>query len=143
MTSSLTKAPIWFWIIAALALAWNALGVMAYIADVSQTPEQLASQSQAIQDLVASRPVWATSAFAIAVVAGLLGCIGLLLRKAWSMTVFWLSLIAVLVQQFYAFGIAEMHKHIQGSLALPIMVTAVAIFLVWFAKFCRSKNWLS
>jgi hypothetical protein len=143
MTNSHSKPPVWFWVIAGLALVWNAIGVMAYLADVSQTAEQLAQQPQAVQDLYASRPVWVTAAFAVSVFAGVLGCLGLLLKKSWSSSLLWASLIAVLVQNVYTFGIAQMHKHIQSAIALPIMVVVIAIFLVWFARYSKSRNWLS
>ena len=143
MTNSDNTVPIWFWVVAGLAVAWNAIGAMAFYADVSQTPEQLAQHSQAIQDLYASRPGWAFAAFAVAVIAGLLGSIGLLLRKNWAVTMFWASLIAVIVQNFYSFGIAKMHTHVEGSVLLPAVVALVAIALLFFSRSCRAKSWLS
>ena len=34
-----TKIPWWFWLITILALFWNLMGVGAFIADISVTPE--------------------------------------------------------------------------------------------------------
>ena len=143
MTESNSPVPIWFWIVAGIALVWNALGIMAYIADVSQTPEQIAAQSQVIQELYAARPAWSVAAFAIAVFVGTLGSLALLLRKSWAVSLLIVSLVAVIAQQYYSFGIAEMHKHIQGSTTFPAIVFLIAVFLVWFARFSRSKGWLS
>ena len=35
--------PTWFWVASILALVWNLMGVMAYIAQVTLTPEALAA----------------------------------------------------------------------------------------------------
>jgi len=137
------SAPIWFWIIAVLALLWNAMGTLAFYMDISQTSEQLAQQSQVIQDLYQARPTWAIIAFAVAVLAGLAGSVALLVRSHWALSLFNLSLIGVIAQNFYSFGVAEMHKHIQGSFTLPLIVFLVAVGLVFFARFCRQNNWLS
>ena len=42
-------------------------------------------------------PIWMTIAFAIGTLGGTLGCCLLLLRSKYSVTVFWISLIAYLV----------------------------------------------
>ncbi len=36
-TSTRARPPIWFWIVSILALLWNLLGVMAYLAQVNMT----------------------------------------------------------------------------------------------------------
>ncbi|MFT4629882.1 MAG: hypothetical protein ACI9WC_001880 [Arenicella sp.] len=36
------ELPVWFWAIGVLALLWNAVGMMAFLADINQTPETLA-----------------------------------------------------------------------------------------------------
>ncbi|MGB5723645.1 MAG: hypothetical protein WBM39_04460, partial [Parasphingorhabdus sp.] len=76
-----TKAPIWFWVASAVALVWNALGVFAYIQQVLMSAEQFASLPQQQQDLLASQPTWVTAAFAVAVFAGFVAAIVLLMRK--------------------------------------------------------------
>jgi len=81
MSEDTIKAPTWFNVVAAVMLVWNLLGVMAYIAQVTMTPETLAALPEAERQLYASTPVWATAAYAIAVNGGALGCLLLLLKK--------------------------------------------------------------
>ena len=68
------KAPSWFWILSAVMLVWNLMGVMAYIAQVTMSPEALAALPVAEQNLHANTPAWANGAFAIAVWGGAAGC---------------------------------------------------------------------
>lgn len=84
MTTPSAKPSAAFWIISVLALLWNLLGVMAYIMQVTMTPEALQALPAEQQALYTNVPAWATAAFAVAVWGSTLGCILLLLRKKLS-----------------------------------------------------------
>ena len=99
--SSNTKPPIWFWIIAVVALFWNAMGVMQYLGQAYNT-ESFRSQYTAEQlDIISNTPAWATAAFAIAVFAGVLGSLFLLLKKRFAYTLFLLSILGIIVQLYH------------------------------------------
>ena len=85
--------PGWFKVVAILALIWNLLGVMAFVGQMLTTPEQIAELPLAEQNLYAATPIWATLAFAIAVVSGALGSLALLMKKAFCYQLFVLSFI--------------------------------------------------
>lgn len=143
MNGQTTAVSTWFWVVAVLAVAWNALGVVAYLADVNQTSAELASMSPTMQELYAARPSWAIAGFAVAVFGGLLGGLLLLLRKRLAAVLFLLSLIGLLVQNFYWFGMAKAHQLFPAtSHIMPLMVVIVAIFLLWFARASAAKGWL-
>lgn len=141
---STKKIPAWFWILSIVALIWNIMGVMAYLADAYMPEEVLTALPEVQQELYTGRPSWVTAAFAIAVFAGLLGCILLLLRKKLAKTMFLLSLLAVLVQNAYAFFMSNTIE-VMGYQALyfPILIIIVAIALVVFTKKATEKGWLS
>ena len=73
-----------FWIIAVLALIWNIMGVMAYLAQAFMTDDMKALLPEAEREMYENKPAWATAAFAFAVFAGLIGALALLLRKKWA-----------------------------------------------------------
>ncbi len=136
--------PRGFWIIAILALLWNLTGVVAYIMDVTMSPEALAALPSAEQALFASVPAWATGAYAIGVFGGLLGCAGLLLRKKWATPLFVISLVGVLVQFLHGFFMTEaLEVYGRTAIILPLSVVAVAGFLIWYSKNATAKEWLS
>jgi hypothetical protein len=133
-----------FLIIAVVALLWNLMGVLQYIMLVTTGPEALAKMSEAERALIESMPAWATGAFAIAVFGGLLASVGLLLKKAWCMPLFLLSLIGIIVQFSYWLLIADtIAVHGPGAVVMPLLVTAIAVFLVWYSRDARARGSLS
>lgn len=141
--SAVNKPPIWYWLVSVAALLWNGLGVNAYLQQAYNTrtyrtlytPEQLM--------VLDKTPAWVTAAFAIAVFAGFLGCIGLLLRKKWSKTLFLVSFIALLVQMIHGVFMVKMYQLFtlpQNIMSFSIPV--VAILLFYIAKKSEENGWL-
>ena len=135
--SSSVKPSTAFWVIAIIATLWNLMGVAMYMYMATTTPESVAENyGAAFAEIFVTKPAWATGAFAIGVFGGLLGCIGLLLRKAWSKILFIISLIGIIVHDIWGV-MAGTLAHI-GSFDkfMTVVVVLIAIFLIWFA----SKN---
>ena len=132
-----------FWVIAAAALVWNLIGVMAYLSTVTMSAEALAALPEAQRSLLTDVPAWATSAYAIAVFGGFIGSVGLLLRKAWALPAFVISLIGVLVQEAHAFLMIEvLAVHGAGALGLPLVILVIAILLVLYARTTKQRGWI-
>ena len=134
-----------FWIIGGAALVWNLIGLLFYISEVTATPEAMAeSFSQAQIDFLVGNPVWVTAAFAIAVNAGAIGSLFLLLRKAWAVPMFALSLAGVLVQNTHAFGLANgLEVWGTNGLILPAVVIVIAVALLLYSQSTRKRGWIS
>ncbi len=136
------KVPKWFVIVAVLALLWNLLGCAAYLMDVMRSADDIARMSAAEQALYAARPAWAVGATAVAVWLGAAGCVGLVMRRTWALPLLVLSLLGVIVQDVYLFGMTG-GIAIPGSVyAIQVLVLAVAIALVWLARLGQRNNWL-
>jgi hypothetical protein len=138
------KPPLWFWIVSAIALVWNIMGVMAYLGGAFITDEMKAELPPEQLSLMENTPAWVTAAFAIAVWAGLLGCIALLLRKKWARPVLVISLLGIIAQMSYSFfmsNAAEVYGQVQGVI-MPILVIAIGVALVLLARKASSMNWL-
>ncbi len=128
------KPPIWFWVISALALVWNLMGVAAFFGMMMMSPEMATeAYGQGFSDIFSTKPAWATGAFAIAVFAGALGCIGLLLRKKWAHGLFILSLAGVIVHNIW--GILAGTLSVIGPFdkVMTIAVVLVGALLIWYA----------
>ena len=133
-----------FLIISVAALIWNLLGAMSYIMEVTRSPEALAQMPEAERLLIETLPSWVTGAFAIAVFAGLLGCVALLLKKAWAVPLFLVSLVAVLLQMgYWLFMTSAMDVYGPEAVFMPLLVTVIGIFLVWYSRDAKAKGWLS
>ena len=139
------KPPTAFWIVAAVALVWNLIGLLLYYMQVSATDEVLrAAYGDAEYEYLSSIPTWVTSAYAIAVTAGVLGCILLLMRKAWAIPVFIVSLVAILVQDTYSFVLSDAMKVFgTGVIVIPIVVLIIATGLVFYSRLAKDNGWLT
>jgi hypothetical protein len=130
-------------VISIVALLWNLVGVMAYVAQVTMTGEDLAALPEAERMLYENVPAWATAAFAVAVFAGALGSLLLVLRKAWAVPLLILSLVAILVQMFHNLFLADTVAVMgTAAVAFPILVIVIAVFLAWYAQTAKRKHWL-
>lgn len=144
MSSDSNKPTTLFWVIGIFALIWNAMGVMAYIGQAYMTDDMLAALPEAERALYENVPAWVTAAFAIAVFAGTLGCILLLLKKKLAKPVFLVSLIAIIVQMTYNLFMSKAAEvYGPGGMVMPIMVIAIGVFLLLYSKKCIDKGWLS
>lgn len=136
------KAPGWFMFVAVVALIWNLLGVVAFMVQVTMTPEVLAQLPQNQQDLYTTSPTWVTVAFAVAVNFGVLGCLLLVLRKNLAGLFLQISLAAVLVQCFYNFFIAKiLDVYGNAAMILPIVTILIAVYLVSLAAKAKRLHW--
>ncbi|MEP3937307.1 MAG: hypothetical protein ABJM16_04760 [Parasphingorhabdus sp.] len=130
-----TKAPMWFWALAIIALIWNGLGVGAYFQQMLMSAEDFAALPELQRNLLISQPFWATAAFAIAVFAGFAGAITMLMRKRITVRIFILSFVAVLVQissYFILDGYLEFISS-QGW-TMPILIPVFALAFILFAR---------
>lgn len=142
-TTALESRPTLFWVIAILALLWNLMGVFAFVMQVNMSPDVLAALPDAERQLIASQPAWFMFVFAIAVFAGALGSLMLLLKKKFAMPLLVLSLLGVLAQKAYVHLFSDIYTIMgSGAMVLSILVIVIALFLVWFARMSIAKGWI-
>ena len=138
------RAPGWFRLLAVLGLAWNGFGVYMYLSKVGMFGDPLAGLDQAHRELAATVPSWVVAAFAVAVFAGLIGALLLVMLKRLAKSMLVLSLLAVLVQCGWIVGMSNA-RAVEGNMALmmPGVITLVALLLVWLAMVGDRRGWLS
>jgi hypothetical protein len=137
------RVPAWYWAVAGLALLWEAMGCYAYLTQVAMDSAALARLPAAQRDIWAAMPGWAVGAYAVAVWAGLLGALGLLLRRRWAGLAFAASLAGVIVQFGWSFLATPILSTIGASAAaFPALILVVAVFLLWFSAFAARRGWL-
>ena len=129
-----------FWIIGAVALIWNVMGVMNFFGQMNA--EMVASMPESHRAIIEGRPAWATGAFAIAVFGGALGCVLLLLRKSAAYYLFIASLLGVIVTMTHTLGVG-IDFGLGEILGIILMPLVVAAFLIWYSKRAESKGWAS
>lgn len=137
------QAPGWFKPVSIVALIWNLIGVLAFVMTLMVTPEMIAELPEAEQALF-DVPAWATIAFAIAVFAGVIGCVLLLMRKAIAFEVLVLSIIGVIVQNIHGFLLTDtLAVHGPSSLGMPVTVFIIGVGLIMMSNKGKKEGWLS
>jgi len=135
MDEMMTKVPRHLWIVGVLAVLWNAMGAMDYTATQFRveaylsgyTPEQLA--------YFFGFPAWAVATWAIAVWSALVASLGLLLRKAWAVWLFGVSIVAMMITGIYNFALSEGIALMgTGALAFTAVIWIVAFGLFFYAR---------
>ncbi|GAB3733248.1 hypothetical protein GCM10028862_15430 [Luteimonas pelagia] len=135
--------PAWFWMVAAVALLWNLFGVAMFAMQMSMGPDDLSALEEGQRAMFESTPGWVWAAYGVAVVAGTLASIALLLRRRFAVTLFWISLVAVVVQfAWMAFLSGATQAMGVAALGLPVFVVVVAALLAWFSGRAAARGWL-
>lgn len=141
--AAIARPPVWFRILAILALLWELFGVSTYLMHVGILPSDPGGMSEVERSLSGSMPIWATAAYAVAVFAGAVGALGLLLGKAWARPLLILSLIGIVIQFTWWLLLSGAMDAIGGSAAImPIIVILVGAALVWLANIGVRRGWL-
>lgn len=131
------KPSLSYWAIAGLGLLWNLMGCLNYIMQTASTSRaDLPEQYLAI---LTQRPVWATAAFAVAVFAGAVGCILLILRRRVAVQLLGLSLVGSLFA--FAYMIMTLGLSVNALLSTGISILMACILLA-IAMAARAQGWL-
>lgn len=137
------SVPVWFWVIAMLALFWNLLGGVIFLAEVFAQDAMLESMTDEQQAWARATPNWIYFVFAISVGTGIAGSVCLLTRRSVSVLLLTISFVAVLVQMVYTMLIAG-GLLVMGPSGAVMPAVVVILSLVWllFARFSQGKGWL-
>lgn len=140
-----TKKVHWsFWLIGVFSLFWYAMSCLNFFWQLDMTSEKLAMLSEAQNALIVNRPFWAAAGFAVASIAGTLGCILLLFKRSVSLHFLLISLIGLIVSMLPVYGVIysgvsfSVFEFFMYVIATPLL----GLFLVWYAKYAKSKAWL-
>jgi hypothetical protein len=139
-----TERPRWVMIVSIILLVWNLIGIGSFLAQWNVAHNALDTLSPGEQAMWKAMPKWAWAAYGMAVGAGALGAIGLVMRKAWAVPLLTASLVAVLIQFFNAFvlqdGIATVGA---GAVFLPLFIIVVGLIQMILSRRWRAKGWLT
>lgn len=138
------KPPAWFYVLAGLALLWNVAGLLAVVADLRLSAADIAALPPEQQAMYAARPLWSVVGSVVAVAAGTLASLLLLLRRHWAILLFGVSLVGVVVQDLGIFVLTRAAKTGDMTpLVLQSLVLVIAVALLLLARRARANGWLT
>lgn len=131
-----------FWLIATVALLWNAMGGINFF--MQMNTEMIANFPETHRAIIEGRPIWATIGFAVGVFGGAIGGLLLLLRKQIANCFFIASLLGIIITMIHTINIVRSDIVFTTSeiIIMVIIPVLVAVFFIWYTKLSRNKNWL-
>lgn len=135
-----TAAPLWFRIAAAIALVWNAFGVVMFLSSVGAFGDPMAGLSEAERAIAANIPGWIMASFGIGTFTALAGSLGLLLGRRWAWPLLLISLVGLLVLESYILFFSGALA-VSGA-AIPVAVVVGAVLVAWLARHGSQRGWL-
>ena len=137
------RPPFWFWLVSGLFLLWALAGCYACYAQLTISEAGLAALPPAQRDAWVTMTPLPKAAYAVAVAAGLLGAILLLLRSRLARPIFIVSLVGVIVQFGWFFGpYAGLAKLGASAAIFPAVIFLFAAAEIWFAGLAARSGWL-
>ena len=143
MSTNQTNVPVTYWIVGGIALLWNLAGVANFVFQVFFTDAMVALMSPEQKELIMSNPMWMKLVFGIATILGLVGSIGLLMRKKWAIPSLLVSLIAVVIQMGYSSFATDALAVMEQSPVFPAMIVIFSAVIWYYAKRSDSRGYLS
>lgn len=133
MESTAGKAPTHLWVIGILALLFNVMGAVDYVAMRYEMPAYMAQLTDEMIAYYDSFPLWMQIAWPVSVWAAVIGCVLLLMRKRHAVTAFAVSTIAYLVAAVHTFGVNPPPSGMNsaGTMIFSIVI-GVQLALLWF-----------
>lgn len=136
-------SPLWFKIVAGLAILWGLAGVFACYSQLTLTPAQLAALPAAQRDAFTTMPLFVRVAYVVATFGGFLGGVLLMSRRPEARIVFIASLIGVVVQFGWVFGVYQgLTKMSPSALGFPAFIVVFCIAEIWLAGVALKRGWL-
>jgi hypothetical protein len=133
--------PAWYWAVAIAALLFEGAGALLFANSLMLDPSTLPLDQRAIYD---ATPQWMTIAWAVAIGAGLLGALGLLLRRRLAESLLLISVLAVVVQFAGLFVVKQLREMTpEDHLLVPVVILMLAYAFWQAAKLARKKGWLN
>jgi len=135
-----SAVPAWYWAVAVAALLFEGAGAFLFGNSLMLDPSTLPIDQRAIYD---ATPQWMTIAWAVAIGAGILGAIGLIVRRRFAEPLLLLSLIAVAIQFSGLFLVKQLREITpEDHLLIPVTILILAYAFWQAAKIARRRGWL-
>ena len=135
--------PLWFWIVSGLLLIWNMIGCVACYTQLAANADKIARLPEVQRDSWLAMPAIAKVGYVIAVGAGLLGSIALLLKSFAAGPLFIASLIGVIIQFGWFFVVFKGASKLgASSAAFPAFIALITIGEICLVAHAHSQGWL-
>ena len=140
----MSVAPKHVWIVGVLSLLWNLVGAASYVGTQLELDAFMSGYSEEQLAYYYGFPAWAVAFWALAVWGGVAGSVLLLLRKRFAEPVFLVSLVSMVINSVYAFGMSNgLEMQGTGGFIFTLVIFAVALALWLYSRAMRARGVLA
>ena len=140
------KQSIWYWIICVLLLLWSFGGAYDYLMTRTQNEAYMSQFPQEMLDYFYNMPLVLSITWPLAVWAGVLGWILMLLRRSWAVPVFIFSFVCMIINFGYMAinGGLALQAEMMGaaSYVFTALIILLGIFAIWFSRRAKANGTL-
>lgn len=142
METTATKTPTHLWVVGILALLFNAMGAVDYLAMRFKMEAYVAQLTDEMMAYYDSFPVWMEIAWPLSVWSAVIGAVLLLMKNKMAVTAFAISTIAYLVAAVHTFGVNPPPEGVStpGSMIFSIVIGLQLALLWYYARNMTAKG---
>ena len=134
------EIPAWFWMMAGLAVLFEAFGCFMYVSQVTADRATLPLDQRAMWD---ATPTWMVASYAVAVWIGLAGAVMLMMRRRVAVLLLLVSLIAVVLQFSGLFLVPQLRQTVPDTaLVAPIALILCCYLIFMLARLAQRRGFL-
>lgn len=132
--------PGWFMAAAIASLLFMALGCVMFLLHVTANPATMPIEQQTA---MLAEPSWVKIANGVAVIAGVIGAVLLVLKRRMAEALLLVALIATIAWLLGLVVVQDLRENMSANdLIVAIVVTAITWTIFWFARRSRRRGWL-
>jgi len=133
--------PAWYWPVAIAALLFELSGAYLLANSLMLDPASLPLDQRTVYE---ATPQWMTYVWAVAIATGLIGAVGLILRRRFAEPLLLISLLAAVVQ-FSGILLDGKLRELtpEEQLIVPVVILLLAYGIWQMAKVARRRGWLA
>ncbi len=136
MDTAQTRAPWHLWVVGAIAVLFNSIGVFDFVMSRVQGADYMASAGMTAAQIAhyLAMPAWMIVVWAVGVFGAFLASLMLLLRSARAFLVFVLSLVAFFVSLVYTYVLTDGGAIMGRSMGITsAVIAALLVVFSWYA----------
>src|SRR3970282_3058864 len=137
------KTPWHLWLVGAIAVLFNAMGVFDYVMSMAQGASYMASAGMTPAQIAhyQEMPIWMTAVWTIGVWGAMLGSVLILLRNKLASLVFAVSLAAFLVSLIYTYVLTDGGEIMGGQMAITsFVITVLLLFFMGYSRLMTKRS---
>jgi hypothetical protein len=135
------KTPVWFWIVAVLAVLWNGMGMWGYVSYQLFTDAYMEGLTEPQRALYMAMPGWYVAIWALSVTAAFLGSAALLIRSKYAVWLFAVALPGFLLACIYSYGfMGSVEAMGTTGIIISVIIGVSLAGLLWLSRWAKGRG---